>query len=75
MIWLCGACFKTHSLRSKCWHDRDNFVAPLDCGDGVVLFILFDLPTSSATLLSPDTDVVPDVPCALDVALLDLLLA
>jgi hypothetical protein len=41
-IWLCGVCFKTHSLRSKCRHGSDC-VLPPDCGNGVVKFVLFDL--------------------------------
>ena len=41
-IWLCGVCFKTHSLRSKCRHGSDR-VLPPDCGNGVVKFVLFDL--------------------------------
>ncbi|GJV93972.1 putative reverse transcriptase domain-containing protein, partial [Tanacetum coccineum] len=43
-IWLCGGCFKTHSLRSKCRHGKGfDFVSPPDCGDGVVRFVLYDL--------------------------------
>nr|GEW56779.1 hypothetical protein [Tanacetum cinerariifolium] len=34
-IWLCGVCFKTRSLCSKCRHNI-GFVSPPDCGDGVV---------------------------------------
>lgn len=43
-IWLCGVCFKMHSLRSKCRHGQgSDFVAPLDVGDGVVWFVLYGL--------------------------------
>ncbi|GKF27378.1 hypothetical protein Tco_0083272, partial [Tanacetum coccineum] len=43
-IWLCGGCFKTHSLRSKCRHDKgSDFVSPPDCGDDVVRFVLYGL--------------------------------
>ncbi|GKA84737.1 hypothetical protein Tco_0806391 [Tanacetum coccineum] len=43
-IWLCGGCFKMHSLRSKCRHGKgSNFVSPPDCGDGVVRFVLYDI--------------------------------
>nr|GEW43800.1 hypothetical protein [Tanacetum cinerariifolium] len=33
-IWLCGVCFKTHTIRAKCRHGA-NFVSPPDIGDGV----------------------------------------
>ncbi|GJT52464.1 hypothetical protein Tco_0978621 [Tanacetum coccineum] len=52
-IWLCGGCFKMHSLRSKCRHGKgSDFVSPPDCEDGVVWFVLYDIikphvPTSS----------------------------
>ncbi|GJX01403.1 hypothetical protein Tco_0185316 [Tanacetum coccineum] len=43
-IWLCGVCFKTHTLRSKCRHNNgSDFVSPPDCGDGVVRFLLYDI--------------------------------
>nr|GEV73584.1 hypothetical protein [Tanacetum cinerariifolium] len=43
-IWLCGGCFKTHSLRSKCRHGKgSHFVSPPDCDDGVVRFVFYDL--------------------------------
>nr|GEU29396.1 putative reverse transcriptase domain-containing protein [Tanacetum cinerariifolium] len=41
-IWLCGVCFKTHTLRIKCHHGAD-IMSPLDIGDGVVRFVLYDL--------------------------------
>ncbi|GKB61068.1 hypothetical protein Tco_0917254, partial [Tanacetum coccineum] len=41
-LWLCGVCFKTHTLRSKCRHGT-TFVPPPDNGDGVVCFVLYDL--------------------------------
>nr|GEX91934.1 putative reverse transcriptase domain-containing protein [Tanacetum cinerariifolium] len=41
-IWLCGVCFKTHTLRIKCRHVAD-IVSPPDIGDSVVRFVLYDL--------------------------------
>ncbi|GJW30404.1 putative reverse transcriptase domain-containing protein [Tanacetum coccineum] len=41
-IWLCGVCFKTHTLRTKCRHGTD-IVPPPDIGDGFVCFVLYDL--------------------------------
>ncbi|GKA30369.1 putative reverse transcriptase domain-containing protein, partial [Tanacetum coccineum] len=41
-IWLCGVCFKTHTLRDKCRHGAD-IVPPPDIGDGVVRFVIYDL--------------------------------
>ncbi|GJR01945.1 putative reverse transcriptase domain-containing protein [Tanacetum coccineum] len=41
-IWLCGVCFKTHTLRTKC-HHGSTFVPPPDNGDGDVHFVLYDL--------------------------------
>ena len=41
-LWLCGGCFKTHTLRSKCRNGFD-FVSLPDSGDRVVMFVLFDL--------------------------------
>ncbi|GJR40673.1 putative reverse transcriptase domain-containing protein [Tanacetum coccineum] len=54
-VWLCGVCFKTHTLRSKCRHGSSDFVPPPDCGDGIVRFVLYDLtkpsfPSSSVPL-------------------------
>nr|GEY76615.1 hypothetical protein [Tanacetum cinerariifolium] len=40
-IWLCGVCFKTHTLRTKCRHGTD-IVPPPNIGDGVVRFVLYD---------------------------------
>nr|GEV91865.1 putative reverse transcriptase domain-containing protein [Tanacetum cinerariifolium] len=32
-LWLCGVCFKTHMLRSKCHHgNSSDFMSPPDCG-------------------------------------------
>ncbi|GKE98547.1 hypothetical protein Tco_0021898, partial [Tanacetum coccineum] len=42
-LWLCGVCFKTYTLHSKCRHGKSGFVAPPDCGDGIVRFVLYDL--------------------------------
>nr|GEW74163.1 putative reverse transcriptase domain-containing protein [Tanacetum cinerariifolium] len=41
-IWLCGVCFKTHTLHAKC-HLGMDFVPPPDNGDDVVRFMLYDL--------------------------------
>ncbi|GJT50534.1 hypothetical protein Tco_0976691 [Tanacetum coccineum] len=41
-LLLCGVCFKTHTLRSKCQHGTAS-VPPPDNGDGVVRFVLYDL--------------------------------
>nr|GFA73522.1 putative reverse transcriptase domain-containing protein [Tanacetum cinerariifolium] len=41
-IWLCGVCFKTNTLRTKCRHGTD-FMPALDIGDGVFRFVLYDL--------------------------------
>ncbi|GJT99500.1 hypothetical protein Tco_1109839 [Tanacetum coccineum] len=41
-LWLCGVCFKTHTLRSKCRHGT-AFVPSPDNGDGVVRFVLYDI--------------------------------
>ncbi|GKA07695.1 hypothetical protein Tco_0686919 [Tanacetum coccineum] len=41
-IWLCGVCFKTHTLRAKCRHEV-GFVPPPNVGDGVVRFVLRDI--------------------------------
>lgn len=45
-IWLCGECFKTHTLRTKCRHglDSDDIVAPPESRDGVVWFVLYGFP-------------------------------
>ncbi|GJR66215.1 hypothetical protein Tco_0012280 [Tanacetum coccineum] len=32
-IWLCGVCFKAHTLRAKCRHDKGSFVSPSDSGE------------------------------------------
>ncbi|GKF95780.1 hypothetical protein Tco_0288515 [Tanacetum coccineum] len=41
-IWLCGVCFKTHTIRIKCRHGND-LVPPPDNGNGDVHFVLYDL--------------------------------
>nr|GEU37962.1 putative reverse transcriptase domain-containing protein [Tanacetum cinerariifolium] len=43
-LWLCGVCFKTRTLRSKCRHgEGSDFVSPPDYGDGEVRFVLYDI--------------------------------
>ncbi|GKD35174.1 hypothetical protein Tco_1250683, partial [Tanacetum coccineum] len=52
-IWLCGVCFKTHTIRTKCHHGND-LVPPPDNGNGDVRFVLYDLirpPVPSCSLL------------------------
>ncbi|GJW41336.1 putative reverse transcriptase domain-containing protein [Tanacetum coccineum] len=44
-IWLCGVCFKTHTLGTKCRHGTD-IVPPPNIGNGVVRFVLYDLTKS-----------------------------
>ncbi|GKD00132.1 hypothetical protein Tco_1170406 [Tanacetum coccineum] len=41
-IWLCGVCFKTHTIHAKCRHGSE-IVPPPDNGDGIVRFVLHDL--------------------------------
>ncbi|GKB62944.1 RNA-directed DNA polymerase, eukaryota, reverse transcriptase zinc-binding domain protein [Tanacetum coccineum] len=51
---ICGCLFKvyvTHTLWSKCRHGNSwDFVSPLDGGDGVVRFVLYDLTKPQALL-------------------------
>ncbi|GJS57697.1 hypothetical protein Tco_0652481 [Tanacetum coccineum] len=44
-IWLCGVCFKTHTLGTKCRHGTD-IVPPPNIGNGVVRFVLYGLTKS-----------------------------
>ncbi|GJR99228.1 hypothetical protein Tco_0315737 [Tanacetum coccineum] len=61
-IWLCGSCFKTHSLRSKCRHGKGyDFVSPPDCGEGVVRFVLYDLTKPHVPSSSEQLDHVDDL--------------
>ena len=74
-IWLCGVCYKTNVLSRKCVHGRDSVVAPPDCGDGVVSFILYDFPKPlDQSPSSSGANVEHDV-SSLNVALLDRLWA
>ncbi|GJV47517.1 putative reverse transcriptase domain-containing protein [Tanacetum coccineum] len=41
-IWLCGVCFKTHTLRTKCRHGAE-IVPPPNIGDGDVRFVIYHL--------------------------------
>ncbi|GJZ01789.1 hypothetical protein Tco_0519750, partial [Tanacetum coccineum] len=41
-LWLCGVCFTTHTIRTKCRHGN-GFVPPPDNGDGEVRFVLYAL--------------------------------
>ncbi|GKF55533.1 hypothetical protein Tco_0165873, partial [Tanacetum coccineum] len=59
-VWLCGVCFKTYSLRSKCRHNM-GFVSPPDCGDDVVRFVLYDLTKPHVPSSSEQLDHVDDL--------------
>ncbi|GJX18223.1 hypothetical protein Tco_0219055 [Tanacetum coccineum] len=77
-IWLCGGCFKTHSLRSKCRHGKgSDFVPPPDYGEGVVRFVLYDLTKphvpSSSKLLDHVDDLVQVLHGGFTLALLNSL--
>nr|GEU96882.1 putative reverse transcriptase domain-containing protein [Tanacetum cinerariifolium] len=75
-IWLYGVCFKTHTLRAKCRHGTD-FVPPPDNGDGVVLFVLYDLTKLQVPSCSEQLDQVEgllhDQHCGFTLSLLDSL--
>ncbi|GKE14359.1 hypothetical protein Tco_1421936, partial [Tanacetum coccineum] len=61
-IWLCGVCFKTHSLRSKCRHGKGcDFVPPPDSGDGVVEFVLYEFTKPQVTSCSQQLVHVDDL--------------
>ncbi|GJX33236.1 putative reverse transcriptase domain-containing protein [Tanacetum coccineum] len=60
-LWLCGVCFRMHTLRSKCRHGFDSdFVSPPDGGDGVVRFVLYDLTKPQVSPCSKQVDHVND---------------
>ncbi|GKC80275.1 hypothetical protein Tco_1131049 [Tanacetum coccineum] len=60
-LWLCGVCFRTHTLRSKCRHGNgSDFVSPPDDGDGVVQFVLYDLVKPQVPSCSKQSDHVND---------------
>ena len=77
--WLCGVCYRTHTVRAKCRHEDGSVVAPPDAGDGVVHFVLYDLARPAVPVSSPNglgaADVVPDPPVRFGVALFDSLLS
>ncbi|GJV43208.1 hypothetical protein Tco_1427744 [Tanacetum coccineum] len=56
-LWLCGVCFKTHTLWTKCRHGKD-IVPPPDCGDFVVRFVLYDLTKPQVPSCSKQIDQV-----------------
>ncbi|GKE14805.1 putative reverse transcriptase domain-containing protein [Tanacetum coccineum] len=61
-LWLCRVCFKTHTLRAKCRHGEGfDFVPPLDCGDGEVRFVLYDLTKPQAPSSSLQLDHVDEL--------------
>ncbi|PWA80137.1 Glycosyl hydrolase superfamily protein isoform 2 [Artemisia annua] len=74
-LWLCGSCFKTHTFRTKCRHGKgSDFVSPPDCGDGIVRFVIYDLPKPQVSLhVALVDDVVLDEFSGFDLALLDTL--
>ncbi|GKB05421.1 hypothetical protein Tco_0833616 [Tanacetum coccineum] len=77
-LWLCGVCFKMHTVRFKCHHGSSDFVPPLDCGNGIVRFVLYDL-TKPSVPASSDPDHVDalgqDVYDGFTLTLLDRLLS
>nr|GEV40174.1 hypothetical protein [Tanacetum cinerariifolium] len=77
-LWLCGVCFKTHTVRSKCRHGSSDFVPPPDCGDGIVRFVLYGL-TKPSVAASSDANHVDalgqDVYDGFTLTLLDRLLS
>nr|GEX78315.1 splicing factor U2af large subunit B [Tanacetum cinerariifolium] len=77
-LWLCGICFKTHTLRTKCRHGNgSDFVSPPDGGDGVVRVVLYDLAKPQVPPCSKQSDHVndgvPDLHGGFTLALLDSL--
>ncbi|CAL1377796.1 unnamed protein product [Linum trigynum] len=61
-VWICGVCLRTHTFRSKCRRYENVFVEPPDYGDGLVRFIIYDIPISpapSSSVLSSDVRVEP----------------
>ncbi|GJX84311.1 hypothetical protein Tco_0335085 [Tanacetum coccineum] len=76
-LWLCGISSKTHTFCSKCLHGSgSDFVLPPDCGDGVVQFVLYDLPKPQVPCseqLDHVDDVVHDVHAGFTLAHLDSL--
>ncbi|GJZ43899.1 hypothetical protein Tco_0591154 [Tanacetum coccineum] len=77
-LWLCGVCFRTHTLRSKCRHGNgSDYLSPPDCGDGVAQFVLYDLTKpqvpSCSMQLDHDDDGVHDLHGGFTLALLDTL--
>lgn len=75
--WLCGVCFKTHSIRARCRPGRGDFVSPPDEGEGIVRFLLYDIPKpqvpSSPVQLGHDDGSLHDHSYGFDVTLLDRL--
>ncbi|GJT30283.1 hypothetical protein Tco_0910558 [Tanacetum coccineum] len=74
-IWLCGVCFKTHTIRIKCRHGND-LVPPPDNGNGDVRFVLYDLTrplVPSCSLLDRVDGLLPIEPEGFTLSLLDSL--
>nr|GEZ89484.1 splicing factor U2af large subunit B [Tanacetum cinerariifolium] len=61
-IWLCRACFRTHTFRTKCQHGNgSDFVPPPNCGNGIVRFVLYDLTKPQVASSSVQLDHVGDL--------------
>ncbi|GJT74237.1 hypothetical protein Tco_1040962 [Tanacetum coccineum] len=80
-LWLCGVCFKTHTLCAKCRHEEgSDFVPPSDYGDGEVRFVLYDLAkpqvhSSPSVQLDHVNELVLDEHAGFTLPLLDILLS
>ncbi|GKA61490.1 hypothetical protein Tco_0760897, partial [Tanacetum coccineum] len=76
-IWLCGVCFKTHTIHAKCRHVFE-IVPPPDNGDGIVRFVLHDLikpPVPSRSQLDHVYDLLQAQPDGFTLSVLDRLFA
>ncbi|GKC58624.1 hypothetical protein Tco_1086222, partial [Tanacetum coccineum] len=74
-IWLCGVCFKTHTIRIKCHHGND-LVPPPNNGNDDVRFMLYDLirpHVPSCSLLDRVNGLLPIEPEGFTLSLLDSL--
>ncbi|GJZ16899.1 hypothetical protein Tco_0553022 [Tanacetum coccineum] len=60
-IWLCGVCFKIHTLGAKCHHGKSSFMSPPDSGDGVVHIVLYDLKKPRVSFCSEQLNHVKDL--------------
>ncbi|GJU06979.1 hypothetical protein Tco_1123409 [Tanacetum coccineum] len=60
-IWLCGVCFKTHTLLAKCRHEKGSFVSAPNSGDGVVWLVLYNLTRPQVPSCSEQLNHVEDL--------------